>query len=775
QLAGATVCGVWEQLGQIHHMILEGRTLKPWQEDIFRARGTLRLEEDSTFFEDSEPICSCLHVTRGALDQCIREGCNTAAELTERTGAGSVCGACIPRLRELCGCAEWTPVTVTEQIHVSDTVRSFRLTPASGELVAPLPGQHVVVQARIGNDWVQRPYTLTSDCTECDSYQITVKREPRGLLSGWLFDRCDEQSLLRVSAPLGTFTLAMDSKAPGACFVGGIGVTPAVAMARSLAATGSPHRLHIDLSSSEPETLAYLTKIAEQAKAQGLTVSTRLTSEAGHVTREDVAAVARELPGAIFFICGPKGFQEHVEGLLRLLDVPADRVRVETFTPQGDRPTRPGPLAKPKQTIGHPALPQPPGGPPGPRPGDKPPVPEIPARQRGPIDEEARAYLQRFYYEKGVEKAFESRWREVEEEIERTGTYVQTYDELSFGAKLAWRNSGRCIGRLFWSGLQVRDRRHLTSEEAIFEEICEHLRLATNGGNLRAVMTVFAPRQPGQPAPRLWNPQLLRYAGYPQIDGSWIGDPANAELTEACLAIGWDPGERTHFDILPLVMQLPGREPKLFELPRELILEVSLTHPEFDWFQDLGLRWHAVPAIAEMLFDCGGIQYSLAPFNGWYMGTEIGARNLSDEFRYNRLPDIAERMGLDLTRERSLWRDRALVELNIAVLHSFERAGAKMVDHHTAGNEFMEFVEQEVAAGRRIDGRWSWLVPPMSGSQSKAWPIGWYDLSIKPAYQYQKAPYKAWLRAQRRAARENRSHSSSVASGGNVESAGTRE
>ncbi|MHC4393707.1 MAG: cyclic nucleotide-binding domain-containing protein, partial [Planctomycetota bacterium] len=336
QLAGATVCGVWEQLGQIHHMILEGRTLKPWQEDIFRARGTLRLEEDSTFFEDSEPICSCLHVTRGALDQCIREGCNTAAELTERTGAGSVCGACIPRLRELCGCAEWTPVTVTEQIRVSDTVRSFRLTPASGELVAPLPGQHVVVQARIGNDWVQRPYTLTSDCTECGSYQITVKREPRGLLSGWLFDRCDEQSLLRVSAPLGTFTLAMDSKAPGACFVGGIGVTPAVAMARSLAATGSPHRLHIDLSSSEPETLAYLTKIAEQAKAQGLTVSTRLTSEAGHVTREDVAAVARELPGAIFFICGPKGFQEHVEGLLRLLDVPADRVRVETFTPQGD-------------------------------------------------------------------------------------------------------------------------------------------------------------------------------------------------------------------------------------------------------------------------------------------------------------------------------------------------------------------------------------------------------------------------------------------------------
>ena len=31
---------------------------------------------------------------------------------------------------------------------------------------------------------------------------------------------------------------------------------------------------------------------------------------------------------------------------------------------------------------------------------------------------------------------------------------------------------------------------------------------------------------------RVWNVQLIRYAGYKQNDGSILGDPANVEFTE---------------------------------------------------------------------------------------------------------------------------------------------------------------------------------------------------------------------------------------------------
>ncbi len=152
------------------------------------------------------------------------------------------------------------------------------------------------------------------------------------------------------------------------------------------------------------------------------------------------------------------------------------------------------------------------------------------------------------------------------------------------------------------------------------------------------------------------------------------------------------------------------------ELPDESILEVPITHPDHAWFADLGLRWHGVPAICNMDLHIGGIVYTAAPFNGWYMGTEIGARNFGDVERYDLLPTVARRLGLDTSSERSLWKDRAMVEVNVAVLHSFTEAGVTITDHHTEAARFMLHLEREERAGRTVPGDWSWLVPPMSGS-----------------------------------------------------------
>lgn len=54
-------------------------------------------------------------------------------------------------------------------------------------------------------------------------------------------------------------------------------------------------------------------------------------------------------------------------------------------------------------------------------------------------------------------RAHEQRWKEVLAEIKETGTYELTETELIFGAKLAWRNAPRCIGRIQWSKLQVEN------------------------------------------------------------------------------------------------------------------------------------------------------------------------------------------------------------------------------------------------------------------------------------------------------------------------------
>lgn len=52
-------------------------------------------------------------------------------------------------------------------------------------------------------------------------------------------------------------------------------------------------------------------------------------------------------------------------------------------------------------------------------------------------------------------KAHMERLEEVTKEIEATDTYQLRDTELIYGAKHAWRNAARCVGRIQWSKLQV--------------------------------------------------------------------------------------------------------------------------------------------------------------------------------------------------------------------------------------------------------------------------------------------------------------------------------
>jgi nitric-oxide synthase, bacterial len=327
------------------------------------------------------------------------------------------------------------------------------------------------------------------------------------------------------------------------------------------------------------------------------------------------------------------------------------------------------------------------------------------------------------------------RLAEVRAQIATTGTYVHTPTELSFGAKLAWRNASRCIGRLYWQSLVVRDQRHTTTADAIFTELVEHLHTAGDRDRrtIRPVITIFAQAHPHRPYSRIWNDQLIRYAGYRRPDGSVVGDPRYADFTAAMCERGWK-GKGDAFDVLPLAIETVAEGLQLFDLPESAVWEVPIIHPELPLFAELGLRWHAVPAISNMRLSIGGVSYPMAPFSGWYMGTEIGGRNLADSDRYNMLPLIGRRMGLDTTSERTLWRDRALIELNRAVLWSFDQAGARISDHHSESRHFLKHVAREERAGRQVPADWSWIVPPVSGSTTPVFHRYYAELDLRPNF-----------------------------------------
>lgn len=44
---------------------------------------------------------------------------------------------------------------------------------------------------------------------------------------------------------------------------------------------------------------------------------------------------------------------------------------------------------------------------------------------------------------------------DVIDQIQAKGIYDLTEQELTYGARLAWRNASRCIGRIQWANLHV--------------------------------------------------------------------------------------------------------------------------------------------------------------------------------------------------------------------------------------------------------------------------------------------------------------------------------
>lgn len=332
---------------------------------------------------------------------------------------------------------------------------------------------------------------------------------------------------------------------------------------------------------------------------------------------------------------------------------------------------------------------------------------------------EAEEFLELFHAENPGAGPVQPRIAEVRRAIEATGTYWHTPDELAFGARVAWRNSSRCIGRLYWRSLQVRDLRTVGDARSVAGHCVDHLVQATNGGKIRPLISVFPPDTPLRRAPRIWNEQLIRYAGYELSGGRLLGDPRYVAFTEAVRRRGWQPPSmQGPFDVLPLIVETAEEGPLVFSFPDHAVLEVELEHPELAWFAELGLRWHALPVISNTRLVIGGVSYPSAPFNGWYMGTEIGARNLADSARYDLIPIVAERLRLDTSSEATLWRDRALVEINRAVLHSFQARGVSITDHHTESRRFLTHLHREERVGRSCPADWSWIVPPMSGSQT---------------------------------------------------------
>ena len=91
-------------------------------------------------------------------------------------------------------------------------------------------------------------------------------------------------------------------------------------------------------------------------------------------------------------------------------------------------------------------------------------------------------------------------------------------------------------------------------------------------------------------------------------------------------------------------------------------------------------------------------------------------------------------MDLDTSRNGTLWKDKALIELNIAVLHSFKNKELVLLITILFAQQFQQFEKQEVACGRVVTGNWVWLIPPLSPATTHIYHKPYPNEILKPNF-----------------------------------------
>ena len=335
-VVSATCHGLWNDLGHLLETCLQQKTLNRWQIALFQTEGELRLFDASNDLSDQAVICKCTGVTRGILKQGMAEGCKSVSDLSEKTGAARVCGSCAPLIAEMTGRTDMQLADLIEVIPVTHNIKSFRFRNKFGETYPSLPSQHIRVEGQINGHWVHRTYTLTSPANQTDYYEITVKRETKGLFSQWLHDDVTKDDFIRISKPQGGYKFPDDPAIPYVFFAAGIGITPALAIVRSV---DKQHKreLYLEYSAHSRSDISYADELDNASEENSnLTINLRNTDQHPRIQLTDVQRLVKTYPSAHIFICGPSTYQADIRELASDCNIAADRIHIENFHPTGD-------------------------------------------------------------------------------------------------------------------------------------------------------------------------------------------------------------------------------------------------------------------------------------------------------------------------------------------------------------------------------------------------------------------------------------------------------
>lgn len=221
----------------------------------------------------------------------------------------------------------WINVRVAKKWTEAIDIVSLELVSTNGESLPTFSaGAHIDVE--LPNKLV-RQYSLCNDAKETHRYQIGVLLDPetRGGSKSIHLDLI-EGSEIRISEPRNHFSIAPAGRS--LLFAGGIGVTPILCMAEHLAATGAAFEMHYCTRSKE--RAAFYNRLMKSSFAD--CVHFHFDTDPAEQRLHAMQVLARPELQSHLYVCGPKGFMDHILTTARELDWAEANIHFEYFAGQ---------------------------------------------------------------------------------------------------------------------------------------------------------------------------------------------------------------------------------------------------------------------------------------------------------------------------------------------------------------------------------------------------------------------------------------------------------
>ncbi|MEW7290239.1 2Fe-2S iron-sulfur cluster-binding protein [Aquimarina sp. 2304DJ70-9] len=218
------------------------------------------------------------------------------------------------------------------------------------------PGQYLTLKFNLKGEEVRRSYSLCSSPTIEEPLRIGVKRVKDGLVSNHINDDLKPGDIIEVMPPDGRFyaTVEQDNYKTYYLFAAGSGITPIISILKTILTTESHSFVHMIFGNRSQETIMFneeLNQLQERYKDRFVLIHTlsrpksswsdlwkssnETSFRKGRVDTQAVSWFINEYPpyaqNTEYYICGPGTMIENTKNALKSIDVPNERIFIESF------------------------------------------------------------------------------------------------------------------------------------------------------------------------------------------------------------------------------------------------------------------------------------------------------------------------------------------------------------------------------------------------------------------------------------------------------------